>query len=37
MVEKLKPGTGYMFGIAAYKSRWTSPDSKGILIGPASV
>ena len=36
MVEKLKPGTGYMFRIAAYKSRWTSPDSKGILIGPAS-
>ena len=36
MVGKLKPGTGYMFRIAAYKSRWTSPDSRGILIGPAS-
>ena len=36
MVEKLKPGTGYMFRIAAYKSRWTSLDLKGILIGPAS-
>ena len=36
MVENLKTGTGYMFKIAAYKWRWTSPDSRGNLVGPAS-
>ncbi len=36
MVENLKPGTGYMFKIAAYKWRWTHPDLDGRLVGSAS-
>lgn len=36
LVEGLKPGTGYMFKIAAYRWRWDSPDSKGNLVGPKS-
>ena len=36
MIENLKPGTCYMFKIAACRSRWTSLDSKGELVGEKS-